>query len=376
MRTPFPAGPLTQHDPLCGRVQEILSLCEAAANSTPTVLYGPKLHGKTTVLDRVQSLLAQQGTATLRISLKGLRDARDLAGRILAGIKTAGGETRPPADLPAMSLTETSSLLTGRPVLEPESDPETPGTDCLKNSLRVLSDWIDSLTGPVHLVLDDMEDLALLADRDLEGELAASLTGTRTPVLFAGCRETTLLSMFKGKRRPLAELEPTLFPLPPLPESELLGYIIFQFSRSGKTCPRSVAEMIASLSGGIPHYAQSLARLVFARTDQVPEPDLVGACAFEILLRESGRYEQILAGLSPRQGALLQGVARFPGTPVFASRFLRQNSLSHSTVQRILPKLLDLDLIVRQEKTSKVYRVADPFLAEWLRGLGMPGEAR
>ena len=71
MKSPFPTGPLTQHDPLCGRIQEILTLCEAAGDAAPTVLYGPSLLGKTTVLDRVQSLLAQQGAVAIKLSLGG-----------------------------------------------------------------------------------------------------------------------------------------------------------------------------------------------------------------------------------------------------------------------------------------------------------------
>ena len=254
----------------------------------------------------------------------------------------------------------------------PESDPDIPGPECLAACLDHAADVLASLPGPGHLVMDDMEGLALLGDRDIEDTLFAFLSGTGIPVLFAGSREPTLLPMFKGKGRPLSELAPVFFPLPPLPESELLGFIIFQFTRAGKTCPRSVAEMIASLSRGIPHYAQRLSHLVFIRTDQVATPDLVNACAAHILLEESVRFEQILSGLSPRQGTLLKGVARFPDSPVFASEFLKQGGLSHSTVQRILPKLTDLDLIVRRDRTSKIYQVRDPFLAEWLCRLGIP----
>ena len=371
MKTPFPPGPLTQHDPLCGRVQEILSLCEAAANTTSTVLYGPKLLGKTTVLDRVQSLLAQQEVTTLKLSIKGVSDARDLAGRILIGIESTFSPDNTVVDLPGMSLTESISPLTGQKQLMPESDSEVSGAECLQDCLGHAAAVLASLPGPAHLVLDDMEDLALLGDRAIEAALSAFLADTGLHVLFAGCRETTLLPMFKGKGRPLAALGPTFFSLPPLPESELLGFIIFQFTRAGKTCPRSVAEMIASLSKGIPHYTQRLAHLVFERTEQVAEPGLVRSCSAQIIKEESGRYEQILTGLSPKQGALLKNITRFADTPVFASRFLKQGGLSHSTVQRILPKLVDLDLIIRRDKTSKIYQLRDPFFAEWLRRLGM-----
>lgn len=371
MKTPFPLTPLTEHDPLCGRVQEILDLCEAAVSGTPTLLCGPPLSGKSTVLDRVQSLLAQQGMTTIKVPLQGVGSARELAERL--ALAAARGLAESPSEdtsFPHMDLARVPSPLTGRPRTVATGDPAVSGTTCLQEVLGRLEELISRATGPVHLGLDNVEDLALLAAGEVEKALQDFLASSQVRLLIAGSRKADLLPMFSAKNRPLKALEVTRFSLAPLPYSELLGFIIFQFSRSGKTCPRSVAESVAEISCGIPYYAQRLAHHIFAATSQVPESEAVAAAAELILDGESPRYGRILAGLSPKQGCVLQALARSPQIPVFTSDFLKRNGLSHSTIQRILPKLQDMELIIRTDRSSKKYRVQDPFLAEWLRTLG------
>ena len=62
---------------------------------------------------------------------------------------------------------------------------------------------------------------------------------------------------------------------------------------------------------------------------------------------------------------MLSALAREPGRPL-ASEYRRRHGLpGPSSVQRALQALLKDELIAREE--SGEYRIAEPFLAEWLR---------
>ena len=83
-----------------------------------------------------------------------------------------------------------------------------------------------------------------------------------------------------------------------------------------------------------------------------------------VLRSENGHFSRIWERASRAQRVTLEALARNPGERPLGNAYRRRHNLpGPSTVQRALEALDDDELI---ERTADGYRIAEPFLAEWI----------
>ena len=104
-------------------------------------------------------------------------------------------------------------------------------------------------------------------------------------------------------------------------------------------------------------------------TSTTASPDQFHEGLASVLRSENSHFARIWEGASRAQRLVLEAHAQDPGQPPLSAAFRRQHQLpGASTVQRAIETLVDDELL---ERHARGYRIAEPFLAEWIRRSGV-----
>jgi hypothetical protein len=144
------------------------------------------------------------------------------------------------------------------------------------------------------------------------------------------------------------------------------GYLVSSFERTGKKIASETVAAVLETTGGHPYATQELCYFLWEET---PKGRRAGTAEYEraltdVLRAEHAHFELIWDQASSVQRLTLQALALERGRPL-SGDFRRRHKLpGASTVQRALQALTRNELVTR---TDGEYRIAEPFLADWLR---------
>ena len=150
-KNPFILSVIPPDAPFCNRPLEMQQLTSYALAGTNVVIFFPRRYGKTSLVKRVQSKLAENGMLTLYADFFGLTSIDDVAGRIAKGVYAFIQNSA--------SLMQRAVRLftTFRPVFKPNQDgsltvgiePGTPnlhGIDLIDKTLDDLGKFIEKVS--------------------------------------------------------------------------------------------------------------------------------------------------------------------------------------------------------------------------------------
>jgi hypothetical protein len=218
----------------------------------------------------------------------------------------------------------------------------------------------------VALVLDEFQEIVAI-DPNLP-RLMRSVFETQPDVahLYLGSKRHMLERIFNDENEPfwrsakqleLGVIDPQLF----------TGYIRAQFERTGRRVESTVVDRVLGATLGHPYATQELCYFLWSET---PEAGTAGDGEYDVALEKLLRAEHAHFGLVWEQAAraqriVLHALARESGRPLTGEYRRRHGLPGPSTVQRALDALLKDELIARD--VGGEYRIAEPFLGEWLR---------
>jgi hypothetical protein len=148
------------------------------------------------------------------------------------------------------------------------------------------------------------------------------------------------------------------------------GYIDAQFARTGRRVELAAVDRVLASTLGHPYATQELCYFVWEET---PDEGVAGLEQYESGLEKLLRAEHAHFGLvwekaARAQRLVLHALAREPGRPLSGDYRRRHGLPGPSSVQRAVDALRRDELVARD--ASGEYRIAEPFLADWLhRGL-------
>jgi hypothetical protein len=159
-----------------------------------------------------------------------------------------------------------------------------------------------------------------------------------------------------AKRIELSTIPPPLF----------RDFVLERFAGSGKPIDPGLADGVLEITQGHPYATQELCYFLWeAIGSSSPTEEHLTEALTRVLHSEHAHFSLIWDRASKAQRLLLQGLAAESGRPL-AGEYRRRHRLpGPSTVQRALEALVR-DELVRREPNGE-YRIAEPFLAEWLR---------
>ena len=373
MKNPFFLREISLKDPFCDREQALEDLCNHGRAFANVVLYSPRRFGKTSLVKRVQSVLAHEGAVTVYCQFYGIVSEEDVAMRLAKGIFSV---TQSKDSLFRKAIRFFTSF---RPVMTMEPDAKhgvlwslqltkahLSGHELLEEVMTSLDTFIEQAGVPVHIVLDEFQEITELPKpRKIEGLLREHIQKQKASYLFVGSRRSLLLSIFNERTRPFYG-SAINYPLEPLPEKDFVLFIVEEFLRAGKICEESAARKIVSLIECYAYYGQKLAYFVFDIVQDKASDSHVDQGLDQLLKEETPVFEGILMGLTPQQTSLLSALAKESTHSLYAQEYLNRHRLgSIGGVQAAVKKLSRLDLI--EQHPTKGWKVVDPILARWMR---------
>jgi hypothetical protein len=159
-----------------------------------------------------------------------------------------------------------------------------------------------------------------------------------------------------AKQMELGVIEPRLFQ----------GHIERRFAAGGRRIDPEVVAEILRATGGHPYATQELCYFLWEGTPEGEEatPGRLELALTGVLRSEHAHFTLVWDRAPRVQRLLLQALATEPGRPLSGDYRNRHRLPGPSSVQRALQALVTQELVAREEG---VHRIAEPFLAEWIR---------
>jgi hypothetical protein len=374
MTNPFRYGALALDDAFTNREVELAELLTDILNGQDVVVFAPRRYGKSSLVWRVSQQAIEQDVLVAHVNLMTTPTAERLAEKLAETIHDDLASTlfRARERLRVFSGLRITPVVTvdpntGKLGFTFDAGRQPQDLDATLERLLELPGQLAAERGrKVALVLDEFQEIVDI-DPDLP-RLMRSVFELQPDVahVYLGSKRHMLERIFNDENEPfwrsakqmeLGVIAPALF----------RGYITAQFARTGRRVDPDVVERVLDATLGHPYATQELCYFLWGET---PEAGVAGGEQYDIALEKLLRAEHAHFGLvweksARAQRLVLQALAREPGRPL-AGEYRRRHGLpGPSSVQRALDAVVKDELVTRDERGE--YRIAEPFLGEWLR---------
>ncbi|MBI5606445.1 MAG: ATP-binding protein [Deltaproteobacteria bacterium] len=371
MENPFYLQEIPVDAPFCNRLEEMQELESYSRAKANVLIYSPRRYGKTSLVKRVQKNLADRGTVTLFSDFFGVASINEVAANLTKAVFSVTYSQK--------SLWEKAlrAIRSFRPVLKPDPEggvslsvePASAGKNglpLLEETLESLGEFIRSSPKPIHVALDEFQEIVTLKEAiKVEALLRSHIQKHRASYFFIGSRRRLLLGIFNERQRPFFQ-SAINYPLKKFPAAELIDFISTQFARSKRKISRESAQQMAVTVDFHPYYTQKLAFFVYEISGTV-NPESIRTGLEKLLWSEKPVFEAIIQGLPSQQRLLLYALAKEPTLKMLSSRYLQKYNLgSVGGIQHSSRKLEAMDLIEKNEETG-FWGLVDPVFILWLR---------
>jgi hypothetical protein len=374
---PFRYGSLALDDAFTDRGAEIEELLTDILNGQDVVVFAPRRYGKSSLVWRVSERAIAQEVLVAHVNLMTTPTAERFAEKLAETIHDDLASTlfRARERLRVFQGLRITPVVTvdpqsGKLGFTFDAGRQPQDLDATVERLLELPGQLAAERGrKVALVLDEFQEVVDI-DPNLP-RLMRSVFETQPDVahVYLGSKRHLLERIFNDENEPfwrsakqleLGVIDPPLF----------TGYIRSQFERTGRSVDPAVVDRVLDATLGHPYATQELCYFLWGET---AEGTTAGDAEYELALEKLLRAEHAHFGLvweraSRVQRVVLHALAREPGRPLTGDFRRRHGLPGPSSVQRALDTLLKDELVARDARGE--YRIAEPFLAEWLRREG------
>lgn len=371
---PFRYGDLALDEAFTDRAEEIEELKSDVLNGQNVVIFAPRRYGKSSLLWRVaQELIRDDDVLVAQVDLMKTatkeKFAEKLASSIYDDIASTLFKVREKA-------TDVFTGLRVRPVMTLDTDgsisfsfqaghkPEDIDAT-IERLLELPAQLAAGRDRRVALVFDEFQEIVKL-DRDLL-PLMRSLFQEQPEVahVYLGSKRHMMEEIFNDANEPfwrsakqmeLGVITPPLF----------AKFIRDRFKKTSRSIDDTVVDAILETTHAHPYGTQELAYALWEVTEQGTTATLaqLEEALDRVLRSETGHFRRIWEGAPKAQRLTLEALAKEPGQPPLSNAYRRKHNLpGTSTVQRALEALVEDELAERHQDG---YRIAEPFLAEWI----------
>lgn len=367
---PFTLKEIPVKGAFCDRQKEQADLLGFATARSNTLLYSPRRYGKTSLIEKVQNKLQADGGLTAYCDLFGVASFEEIAGRIIKSIYSI---TQKKENLFNKAIKFLTSF---RPVLSPSADGgisisvqpafTSAGLDLLDETLESLGKFIEDLTMPVHIALDEFQEITEVDHSiGVEGTLRQHIQKIQCAFVFIGSRRRILLDMFNSRKRPFFQ-SAVNYELKVLPKKELTAFIVARFKEAGKQIETQTASEVCTLLKQHPYYVQKFCFFLFDRIEKTVTQNDIPETYQLVMESEKALFESILRQLTTKQITLLSAIAKEPAKKLYSTDYMARHRLkSTGGVQNSINVLTKEDLIEQRQSTG-IWEVVDPLFKAWL----------
>ena len=383
---PFRFGALALDQAFADREREVAELAGDVVNGQDVVIFAPRRLGKSSLVWRAAQRLETEGVLVAQIDLMTTptkeKLAEKLAASIYENIASPLERVREKALAPFRGLRIQPTVTV---------DPEDGSFSFSFSTARASADLdatlerLLALPGElggrrdrrVALVLDEFQEIVEI-DPALPRLLRAVFQQQpEVAHVYLGSRRHVMERIFSDVNEPFWRSAKPV-ELGPIPADVFAGFVRTRFEGSGKGLEQEAARTIMSWTGGHPYATQELCYFVWeetARGGEAGDQELTRGLS-AVVRSEHAHFSLLWDSTSANQKLLLQALAtEQPGRP-FSADYRRAHDLpSSSHVQRAARTLVEREIVGAD---AGAYRIAEPFLTEWVRVniLGSPPRSR
>jgi uncharacterized protein len=371
---PFRYGALALDEAFTNREDEIRELTRDILNGQDVVVLAPRRYGKTSLLWRVMQEVVKKKVLVAQVNLMTTPTKERLAEKLAETIY----EHIASALFRARERLRIFADLRIRPIVTIDPDTGTPSFSfdagyprqdvdaTIERLLELPGQLAAERKRKVALVFDEFQEVVDI-DPDLP-KLMRSVFQEQPEVahVYLGSKRHMMERIFNDENEPfwrsarqmeLGVIDPPRFE----------GYLAASFERTGKKIDPETIAAVLETTGGHPYATQELCYFLWEET---PKGRVARLADFEraladVLRAEHAHFELIWDQASTVQRLTLQALAQQRGRPLSGDYRRRHKLPGASTVQRALQALTRNELVIR---SGNEYRIAEPFLADWLRG--------
>jgi hypothetical protein len=370
---PFRFGALALDDAFTDREREIAELRADIRNGQDVVVLAPRRYGKSSLIWRVAEDLARRRVLVASVDLMTTPTVGKLAEKLARAIHEDVASRREKA----LDRLRVFASLRIKPTInvDPESGRFSFGFDAehRPEDLRATLENLLALPGElgaergrrVALIFDEFQEIV-----DIDPALPRLMRAVfqeqpEVAHVYLGSRRHMMRRLFSDENEPFWRSAKPI-ELGVIAPDAFRNYIAERFAATGRTIEAQAVDAVLDITRGHPYATQELCYFLWEET---PKGRRAGLAEYkralaDVLRAEHAHFELIWDQASTVQRLTLQALAQERGRPLSGDYRRRHKLPGASTVQRALQALTRNELVTRP---NGEYRIAEPFLADWLR---------
>ena len=380
IRTPAPSNPfrfgaLALDESFADREDELAELTGDVRNGQDVVILAPRRYGKSSLVWRATQALVVDRVLVAQVDLMTTptkeRLAEKLASSIYENVATTLERARDRALAPFRGL-QVQPTVTVNP--EDGSFSFSFGVghrpEAIDATLERLLQLPAELGAPrrrrVALVMDEFQEVVRI-DPQLP-RLLRSVFQQQPEVahVYLGSRRHVMERIFSDENEPFWRSAKAI-ELRLIDAAPFAKFVQARFRRTGKRIERDVVDELLARTQGHPYATQELGYFLWEQTEAgaIATHEELDRALTAVIRSEHAHFSLLWEGASAMQKLVLQALAEEgPGRPFTADYSRRHHLPAATNVQKALSALVDRETVVHE---GGEYRIAEPFLREWVR---------
>ncbi len=363
---PFIYGRIVHGKEFAGRKNLIKELSQFFLNSQPTLIYGHRRIGKSSLIVETARKHHRE-IDFVNIDLMGVKTAEDFCRRFLNAIASSKPFTKNVLDIiklfPRLRPTISTDWQGGTSVsLRLEEKDAILGLEEVFSAINKLK-----RKKPLVIALDEFQDTAAFSDVDTFYKRMRGIIQHQKGVayVFCGSKCSFFKSIFLDSNSPLFKSVAVL-PVTPITFKEFSPFLKKQFLSGNRKISDDFLLKIFEICQAITGDIQQFCEVIWSNTNKGDTIDekIIKLSLEKIFERHIQFYETWVRLLTAFQFKVLRNLAAFGGKSVYSKDFMVAAGLtSSSALTRALERLINLDILYKE---NNEYFFVYPFLKEWL----------
>jgi uncharacterized protein len=373
---PFQYGALALDEAFTDRDAELTELSADVRNGQDVVLFAPRRYGKSSLVWRVVQRLVKRGVLVGQVDLMSTPTREKFAERLAGTIhdEMASRLFKAKERLAVFSGLRVAPTITVNPEdgsisFSFSARAAREDIDATLEELFALPGRIGAERGRrVALVFDEFQEVVELDPGLPKLMRSAFQEQPEVAHVYLGSKRHMMERIFNDANEPfwrsakqieLGVIDPRAF----------APWVVERFRQTGKHVEEEALALAFEITGGHPYATQELFYFLWEQTPAGGGADgeRLDAALGGALRSENAHFGLLWDGLAAAQRLVLMALAdEQPGHPLTTDYQRRHSLPATPTVQTALAALSRAELVRREGRGE--YRIAEPFLAEWLRG--------
>jgi AAA+ ATPase superfamily predicted ATPase len=378
-RNPFNFGDLAFDATFTDREDELRELQADIRNGLNVVVFAPRRYGKSSLVLRAAQNLTKEGVLIAQVDLMQTATKEQLAAKLAASIHENIAS-------PLLRARDRAAqLFRGLRVTPVMTLDPSDGSVAFSFSAGHAAEDVDAtleriLELPAELAAERERTVALVFDEfqevlDIDPRLPALMRATfqsqrDVAHVYLGSKRTMMERLFNDANEPFWRSAKQV-ELGPIPREPFERFIRERFSSTGKTVAEDVVTAILDRTGGHPYGTQELCYALWEEVEEgaAADADDLERALERVLRSENAHFTRVWETASRNQRLVLQALAQEPLRPITSEAYRHRYGLpAPSSVQKALDRLVADEVVTREH--AGAYRIAEPFLADWIRRSG------